>query len=187
MTLILFAVTVYNIFAGILWGRKARREALAENHARAEKQMSEKQAVDGPFLRPNITDRRSTYAPAPLTAASVSGLEAGTYRPESGYAAPMHTNANGSPIMSENEGLLPPGAAFGSHPQASSSSVVGSESNEGYLSPGQPHMYEARPQSGYSDENRTVVADGSSANGDGSKTGGAGMSRFNPKFWKKGE
>ena len=160
MTLILFCVVVYNLFAGILWGKKARREALAENHARAAKAMSEKEGAPGPFLRPSVVDRRSTYAPAPVDAAGVSGLEAGTYRPEGGYVAP----GNNSPVMGENDTLLPPSAAFAGD-QYGSPSTLGRDNSGEFGREAGPQMYTARPESGYSDDNRTVVADGSSATG----------------------
>jgi hypothetical protein len=90
--------------------------------------------------------------------------------------------------MGENDTLLPPGAAFANHhPQYNGSpDTLGNENSEQFAQqqPGQ-QSYVSRPESGYSDDNRTVV--GSTTGENPEKAHGAGMSRFNPKFWKKGD
>lgn len=142
MVLILFIVTVYNLGAGLLWARQARREA--EDANAQQNAMSEKRTA-GPFLNRGLTEKNpGGYGPVPTDNPNsppppVSNLFVPDNHP--GYGTPLTENT----------------ATMESTPLAHRSNSADAVS---------------------SDDNRTVVEEGS----DAAKRASKDSSRL---FWKK--
>jgi len=165
MTLVLFCVTVYNLFAGILWSRRARKEAEAENHAA----MSERvERPAGPFIHPSYLSRGESYRPS-------DAMAGGRYE---GQTSPTEEDPMYRPPVSQ---LHVPGTPDTAAEYAAPGQTYGADGPGLGLAPA---AYPSRTEGASIDDSRTVVAPSSEGSNPAAphKTG----SRFNPKNWKKG-
>jgi hypothetical protein len=191
MTVILFIVTIYNLGAGILWGKEARDRAI-QIHADA---MAEKEkgtaspTIARPFLHPRTTGLEDADG-NPMTSINSRGngtanYDANVYGRNNYYGDGSGQGAGmadySTPFSAHNaamaNGTAPPVSSL-YMPAPRSPSDEGDALSAPFASSGHPFGHHAGyPGSPSLSDSRTVVADRSSSDG----PGGSGSDLSAPK------